>query len=60
MKEFFWTNIVFKEEPKSSQVFGAIEDHKDVVSIIMVADGNNPHNFIIKWLNKSRKSVLHD
>ena len=48
VKEFFWANPEFKEEPKSNKAFEGIKANKEVqmsINIIMAIDGNNPHDF---------------
>ena len=48
VNEFIWANPVFKEEPKSNQVFEGIGANKEVqksINVIMVVDGNNSHDF---------------
>ena len=48
VKEFIWSNPIFKEEPKSNPVFKEIGANKEVqksINVIMVVDGNNPHDF---------------
>ena len=48
VKEFIWANPTFKEESLSNQVFEGIRANKEVqnsINVIMVVDGNNPHDF---------------
>ena len=48
VKEFIWANPTFKEEPKLNQVFEGIGVNKEIqksINIIVVVDGNNPHDF---------------
>ena len=58
IKEFIWINRTLKEEPKSNQVFEGIRVIKDVqksINMIMVVDGNNPHDFGYQSTRKSKK-----
>ena len=48
VKKFIWTNLAFKEEPKSNKTFEGIRAYKEVqksINMIMSVDGNNSHDF---------------